>query len=197
MCLQWPVLRGAEITQYTTCPLVTKAILGSAVELWRIFKHKGHQKSPVSCFPEMATPRSAVNTRPCSLLPISLQAAAAKTWRHSYYTVLSYAINTRPGHGMSMWQPENDSTELWWRVEEDESWFLRAAKKFGTSSNCLDGEHCFIRERAHRQLFCCCNLKVTTWSILEATELLPVTIGRTLFSLSARTGNKRVACCLL
>jgi hypothetical protein len=38
-------------------------------------------------------------------------------------------------------------------------------------SRCLS-----VRTGARRQLFCCRNLKVTIWSILQATELLPVTL---------------------
>jgi hypothetical protein len=98
-------------------------ILGSAIELWIYLHPRDIIKCPVSCCPEMATPRSAINTSSCWLLPFFLQAAAAKTWRHSYYTVLRYVTNTRPGRGMSMWQPENDSSELWWRMGEDECGF--------------------------------------------------------------------------
>jgi hypothetical protein len=59
---------------------------------------------------------------------------------------------------------------------------------------CLDGEHSFIGEHAHWQLFCCCNLKVAAWPIPKAIELLLIMIGCTCFSLSAHSGNKTIAC---
>jgi hypothetical protein len=61
--------------------------------------------------------------------------------------------------------------------------------------SCPDGEHCFIRERAHWRtvnfsVAATGNLQpIVAWLILEATEMLLIKIGRTCFSLYARTGN--------
>jgi hypothetical protein len=52
------------------------------------------------------------------------------------------------------------------------------------------------RARA-RATFLLPQLKSYNLTHFEATELLPVTKGHAFFSLSARTGNITVACCLL